>query len=104
MKEYNIEFSNEARKDLIDIFRYIKINLQETNIAEKLLKKIKKSIYGLSKSPYIYAIIDNEYTKILQLRKITVNNYIIFFKIIDKENKVLIVRILYGRRNWLNLL
>lgn len=54
MKEYNIEFSNEARKDLIDIFRYIKINLQETNIAEKLLKKIKKKyIWSFKKSIYL---------------------------------------------------
>ena len=53
MKEYNIEFSNEARKDLIDIFRYIKINLQETNIAEKLLKKIKK-VYMVFQKVHIF--------------------------------------------------
>lgn len=40
MKKYNIEYSNESRKDLIEIKQYIKYNLQEPEIAQKLISKI----------------------------------------------------------------
>ena len=44
MKKYNIEYSKEAKEDLIEIKSYIKYNLQESNIAQKLISKIIKEI------------------------------------------------------------
>ena len=44
MKKYNIEYSNESRKDLIEIKQYIKYNLQEPEIAQKMISKIRKKI------------------------------------------------------------
>lgn len=104
MNKYEIEFSKEARKDLKDIVRYIKYNLQEPNIALKFANKIKNNIEKLSENPNIYSIIDDKFLKKFELRKMIVDNYIIFYKIDDKQNKVQIVRIMYGRRNWIKLL
>ena len=44
MKKYNIEYSKEVKEDLIRIKQYIKYNLQESEIANKLLSKIRMSI------------------------------------------------------------
>lgn len=44
MKKYNVEYSIESKQDLIEIKRYIKHNLQEPEIAEKLISKIRKEI------------------------------------------------------------
>ena len=102
MKEYNIEYSKEAKQDLIGIKRYIKYNLQEPNTAQKLISKIKMEIDKLKNDPTIYAIIEDELIKKLEIRKLIVNNYIVFYRI--KNENVQIVRIMYGRRNWINLL
>ena len=102
MNKYNIEYSKEAKQDLIDIKKYIKYNLQEPNIAKKLITKIKTEIDKLIEPPEIYSIIDDDFIKKLQIRKIIVDNYIVFYRINNK--KIQIVRILYGRRNWINLL
>ena len=99
-----MEFSSEARKDLTDTIRYIKDNLQEHNVAIKLSNKIKENIYNLSENPKIYGVIDDNFLRKLQLRKIIVENYIIFYRVIDEENTIQIVRIMYKRRNWSNLL
>ena len=102
MKEYNIEYSKEAKQDLIGIKRYIKYNLQEPNTAQKLISKIKMEIDQLKNNPTIYAIIEDELIRKLEIRKLIVNNYIVFYRI--KNENVQIVRIMYGRRNWINLL
>ena len=102
MKQYSIEYSEEAKIDLIEIKKYIKYNLQEPNIAEELINKLIKTIESIKNNPEIYAIIDDEFIKRLEIRKIIVDNYIVFYRI--KNNTIQIVRVLYGRRNWIKLL
>ena len=102
MKKYNIEYSKESKQDLIGIKQYIKYNLQEPETANKLISKIRKEINALKDNPEIYAIIDDDIIKKLEIRKLIVDHYIIFYRI--KDNDIQIVRIMYGRRNWINLL
>ncbi len=63
MKQYNIEYSKEARQDLIDIKRYIKYNLQEPAIAQKLISKIRIEIDKIKNNPEIFSIIDDDFIK-----------------------------------------
>ena len=67
MKEYNIEYSKEAKQDLISIKQYIKYNLQEPEIAQKLIFKIRKEINNLKDNPKLYTIIDNNIIKELKI-------------------------------------
>ena len=102
MNQYNIRYSKEAKQDLINIKKYIKYNLQEPNIANKLIAKIRKEIENLVNDVAIYNIIDDDFIKKLEIRKIIVDNYIVFYRI--KNKTIEIVRIMYGRRNWIALL
>ena len=102
MKKYNIEYSMEAKQDLIDIKRYIKYNLQEPNTAQKLITKIKREIDSLKDNPEMYSIIDDDIIKRFKIRKLIVDNYIVFYRINDEN--IQIVRVMYGRRNWIELL
>ena len=104
MNKYKIQFSKDARKDLFDIYSYIKYSLQEPNIANKLVKKIREEIYKLVDDPIIYAIIKDEFIRRREIRKIKVNNYIVFYKVEENNNIVEIVRIMYARRNWTKIL
>lgn len=101
MKKYNIEYSKESKEDLIKIKQYIKYNLQEPAIANKLISNIRKSIKTLKDTPEIYTIIDDDMIRKLEIRKLIVDNYIVFYRI--KDYSIEIVRIMYGRRNWINL-
>lgn len=104
MNKYKIQFSKDAKTDLIDIYSYIKYNLQEPIIAKKLLKRIREEIYKLEDNPTIYTIIKDEFIKKREIRKIKVNNYIVFYKVEERNKIVEIVRIMYGRRNWTSIL
>jgi len=102
LNKYSIKYSEDAKQDLIEIKRYIKYNLKEPNTAEKNVSKIKETIKKLKDSADIYKIIDDDFIKKLEIRKIMIDNYIIFYRI--KDETVEIVRIMNQRRNWLNLL
>ena len=49
MNKYNIEYSKEAREDLVEIKRYMKYNIQEPETAQKLISKIRSEIDKLKK-------------------------------------------------------
>ena len=102
MVKYNIEYSKEAKQDLIEIKQYIKYNLQEPETAQKLIDKIRNEINNLKNNPKIFSIIDDDLLKKLEIRKLIVDNYIIFYRI--KNNNIEVVRIMYVRRNWITLL
>ena len=102
MNKYSIKYSEEAKQDLLGIKRYIKYTLKEPIIAEKNIFKIKETIKKLKDNADIYRIIDDDFIKKLEIRKIMIDNYIIFYRI--KDETVEIVRIMNQRRNWLNLL
>ena len=102
MKKYNIEYSMESKQDLIDIKRYIKYNLQEPNTAQKLITNIKNEIDSLKDNPEMYSVIDDDIIKRFKIRKLVVDNYIVFYRINDEN--IQIVRVMYGRRNWITLL
>ena len=104
MNKYKIQFSKDSRKDLIDIYSYIKYNSQEPAIAKKLIEKIRGETNKLKDNPTIYAVIKDEIIKKREIRKIKVNNYIVFYKVEEKNKIVEIVRIMYGRRNWAKIL
>ena len=102
MSKYKIEYSKDSKQDLIGIKQYIKYNRQEPKIAENLINKIRVEINNLKDNPEIYSIIDEDIIKKLEIRKLIVDNYIVFYRV--KNDTIEIVRIMYGRRNWINLL
>ena len=106
MNKYKIQFSKDAREDLIDTYNYnyIKYNLQEPVIAKKLIAKIREEINKLKDNPTIYSNIKDEIIKKREIRKVKINNYIVFYRVEENNKIVEIVRIMYGRRNWTKIL
>ena len=99
---YKVSFSPEAVDDLKGIKQYIKDELCNEQAAKNTVAKILKKVKMLSDFPEsgssLSAIIgfDTDY------RYLVSDNYIAFYRIENKN--VLIVRILYGRRNYMQIL
>jgi addiction module RelE/StbE family toxin len=104
MTKYRVEVSESAENDLRDIVNYITMQLSAPLAAKTLLETLEKSLFGLEDMPYRHQLVSDERLSILGYRKLIVKSYVVFF-IINEDDKVVdIVRILYARRNWLNLL
>ena len=99
---YKVSFSPEAVDDLKGIKQYIKDELCNEQAAKNTVAKILKKVKMLSDFPEsgssLSAIIgfDTDY------RYLVSDNYIAFYRIENKN--VLIVRVLYGRRNYMQIL
>jgi len=101
---YKLEFLPVARQDITDIARYISHELSNPTAAETLANEMIEAAERLADFPYISAVhqaikpLKNEY------RKLIVKNYIMFYWIDEKGKRVIVARVIYGRRDYDKLL
>ncbi len=93
-----------AANDLQSISGYIADELLEKAIAKKLIGKIKDAVMSLADMPSRHALVGDQRLAAQGIRKLIVENYIVFYVITAKDETVTVIRILYGRRDWEHLL
>lgn len=104
MKKYNILITKPAENDLREIGEYIANELREPFIAQNTVVSIAAAIEKLEKIPLRNALVLDEELAHKGFRKLLVDNYIIFYLVSEIHETVTIIRILYGKRDWKNLL
>lgn len=103
-KLYCIRYTQLAYEDLDEIDTYISNVLYNPQAAEKLLDEIEIAINHLKKFPYSGSKVEDAFLCSKGYRKLVVQNYLVFYLINGEQNKVIIMRILYGAREYHNLL
>lgn len=101
---YNIIFEESAVTDLKEIFDYISKNLLNEQASKKLSNKIKREISSLTNYPFANPIYQSKKDRKHLYRLLVVNNFVVFYWVNNDENKVIISRVLYSKRNFDNLL
>lgn len=104
MKQYKVLMTKPAVDDLQAINEYILDELLEPVIAKKLVGKTKEAVMSLDKLPIRHALVKDESLATQGIRKLIVENYIVFYVISEKDETVTVIRIIYGRRDWQHLL
>lgn len=106
MKSYKVLMAQPAVEDLQSIAVYIVNELKEPSTAKRLVGRIKEAIINLSEMPGRYSLVADERLAMQKIRKMIVDNYIVFYVVSEKAVTVTVVRILFlfSRRDWLNLL
>ena len=99
---YKISFSPEAVDELKEIKRYIKDELCNEQAAKNTVAKILKKIKILSDFPESGSSLSVIIGFDADYRYLICDNYIAFYRIENKN--VLMVRILYGKRNYMQIL
>ena len=87
-----------------EIGSYISKELLEPETARKVVAKIANSINALEDMPLRNPIVMDNGLASIGIRKIVVDNYIVFYIVSVKSKTVTVIRILNSRRDWLNLL
>lgn len=104
MSMYDIQITEPAEKNLYEIGAYISKELLEPETAKKVISKIAKGINPLEGIPLRNALVADDRLAYKGIRKIMVDNYIVFYIVTEESKTVTIIRILYSRRDWINLL
>lgn len=101
-RKFNLNIFPLAQNDMENIFKYIAVDLASPTAANNLIDDFENAFENIRLFPESCPFIQNEYVKDKTLRKLVVNNYIVFYKVEDFEIQV--VRVIYGMRNYKDLL
>lgn len=104
MNNYNVIIDSPAEQDLEGILFYISSCLNEPNTAGKVYLEIYEKILSLNIMPSRQQIVYTSPTTSAGIRKLNVGNYMIFYIVYEEEKEVHIVRVIYNRREWENLI
>ena len=104
MTNYKVIIEPVAANDLAGIVDYISKVLLEPTVAAKLYRNIKEQISSLSNMPKRNKIVSDERYASVGLRTLMMKNYIAYYIVDDHDNTVHIIRVLYNRREWQDIL
>lgn len=101
-KKYYIHYTPSFYIDLRQIIYYIVFKLKNIIAAENLINKIQEEIYKRSYYSEYYEKYRSLKHRNYTYYRIRIKNYVIFYKIND--NTMEVIRILYSKRNFKNLI
>ena len=104
MTEYKVIIEITAVSDLRGILHYIKSVLKEPVTAKRIYHSIKMLIITLEQMPFRCPLVRDETFAARGLRKLSTENYSVFYTVDETLNEVHVLRILYNRREWQYLL
>lgn len=104
MSKWTIRYTKTAFAELDDIYKYIAEDLLVPEISKAQTRRIMKAIAALDEMPLRNTLYDKEPWKSRGLRKMPVDNYIVFYYADDKTSEVVIMHIFYGGRNIADIL
>jgi len=101
---YSLIITDIAEEDILNTIIYIADVLKAPTAANNLLDEIEKHEEILENTPNIYPLVPDEYLAQNGLRFALIKNYLMFYTINEDEKVVTVIRFLYGRRDWKNIL
>lgn len=104
MEQYKVIVQRIAIADMREIYSHISRDLNEPLAAERIHRAIVEAVKGLSVFPLRLQLIQDEPYRTAGYRMLPVKNYIIFYVADQDAETIHIVRILYHRRDWQNIL
>lgn len=100
---YSVVYSPKAREDLKEIYSYIAFTLLVPSTAEGQVNRIRKAIRSLDTMPQRNPAVEWEPWRSMGMRKIPVDNFVVFYTVDENASTVTVIRIVYGGRDMENL-
>lgn len=103
-QKYEVFISKQAEIELNRIIDYIEYELLEPVIAKNLFLQIKEKILELENFPERFPIVRSKYVLGENIRKCSVNRYVIVYSVNRNLRKVDVSHIFYDKKNWMKLI
>ena len=101
---YKVRIMQSAQAEMREIYRYIAEELQNPIAAARRISLIDQKIQSLKENPARFPLVLDDYLASKGFRLIVVQNHLVFFVVRKNEKIVSVMRVLYGRRDWLRIL
>jgi plasmid stabilization system protein ParE len=101
---YQIRIMDAAKAEMRGIYAYIAEDLNNPIAAERRISLIEEAIHSLKENPTRFPLVRDEYLASKGYRLVVVKNHIVFFIVREQLHAVSVMRVMYGRRDWMRLL
>jgi toxin ParE1/3/4 len=101
---YSISLTRKSLADIKGIYDYISEILHAPASALEQVQRIEAAIESLATQPERYALLPAGELGTLPVRRMPVDNYLVFYRVYQHESIVSVMRVVYARRDWLALL
>ena len=101
---FTLIFSDNVNNDIISTIHYIKNELEAPMAAKKHYEELEKTYLKLEENPYRRPLVQDKYLAMKGYRSINVKNYTLFYRIVEENNAVLLIRFMYSQRDWASIL
>ena len=98
-KEYDFELTETAESDINATYEYIAETLGNPDAASDLADELEIQIDKICKRPKTGRLVENEFLRRNDVRRFLVKNYIAYYLIDDENEKIVILRFIYSRRD-----
>lgn len=102
--DYGYRLSSKAVADVEDIVTYLSVKLANPQAAASFLDKLEKTIQETQSFPHSGIAVQGVAFPDGIVRKKMVNNYIMFYLPDDEGQRINILRVVYGRRDFNEIL
>lgn len=94
MKQYTVEITDRALKDMEEIYAYIADQLQAPENAIRQYNRIADAVLSLNEFPERIHVMESEPEQTAGLRQLLVDNFSAFYLI--EDDRVIVTRVLYS--------
>jgi toxin ParE1/3/4 len=101
---YRLVVSKEIAEDIEDIVLYIASKLNNPSAASAFLDTVQKGYSNVVENPAMYSLCNDDRLCNGRYRKIVIKNYLMLYRINEYDKTVIVVRVVYGGRNYSELI
>ena len=101
---YALHIATAAERDIEGAADYIEYVLLNPRAAEELLDAVDSAFATLTEHPERRNLASDPVLRAWGVRFIRVKNYLAFFLVDDETQRIIILRFLYAKRNWMSIL
>ena len=93
-----------AVQDLNGILEYMIYSLSNPSAASSFADEVEECYASLERMPLMYELCREPQLNTLGYRKAVIKNYVLIYRVAKAEKTVYILRIFYGRRDYVELI
>jgi plasmid stabilization system protein ParE len=101
---FKLIISREAERDIDEIVQYIAIELKNPTAAAGFLDDVEEAYLNVVQSPRMYSFCNDEQLRKKDYHKVLLKNYIMVYRVSNDKESVVVLRVFYGRMDYLRLL
>lgn len=101
---YSVHITAVAERDMMNASDYIDFTLKNPQAADDLLDEAEKKINELSEFPEKFQLVEDTVLASWGIRFVVIKNYLAFYVISEKQERVYVVRFLYQKSDWMAIL